>query len=245
MTFVLLGAEPLDVLEEWTRELFGAVPGNGGPRPSIRSSGFPFPSGGAPLLCRIPAVKDIHEITVTFTLPAAEARAAMRPCAPVQAFLCLGPRPSHELPKTCTHAFHAGSDAHSAPTVPTVSNDRLMTGDVRDEAGRVRLPPHWPREQRVAPLGAQGEGPGLGRLRRDLRGRPRAQLRGVALRRRDHADRRRGRAVGRGGGAALCVRRDGEEGRAAEVGVGGAQRHQGTIPCRSIFSLLSTPLLRR
>lgn len=79
MTFVLLGSEPLDTLEAWTRELFGAVPGGGGARPSIRSAGFPFPSGGAPLLCRIPAVKDIHEITVTFTLPPTEARAARVP----------------------------------------------------------------------------------------------------------------------------------------------------------------------
>lgn len=39
MTLVLLGPEDLDTLEAWTKELFGPVPGGGGPRPSIKAAG--------------------------------------------------------------------------------------------------------------------------------------------------------------------------------------------------------------
>lgn len=66
---MLLGAEPLDTLELWVRELFGPVKGGGGPRPSIAGAGFPFGVGQPPVLYRIPAVREMHCVTVSFQLP--------------------------------------------------------------------------------------------------------------------------------------------------------------------------------
>lgn len=69
MSLVLLGAEPLDTLAAWIEELFGPVPGGRGPRPSISAAGFPYPTGEPPVLHRIPAVREVHCVTVSFQLP--------------------------------------------------------------------------------------------------------------------------------------------------------------------------------
>lgn len=72
MTLCVLGAESLDTLESWAHELFGPVRGGGGPRPSIADAGLPFPLGQAPVIYRIPAVRELHCVTVTFQMPPME-----------------------------------------------------------------------------------------------------------------------------------------------------------------------------
>lgn len=79
MTLALLGSEPLDALEAWARELFGPVRGGGGPRPSIAAAGFPYATGAAPVLYRIPAVREVHCVTVNFQLPPMDELYASKP----------------------------------------------------------------------------------------------------------------------------------------------------------------------
>jgi nardilysin len=68
MTLCLLGAEPLDTLEAWTRELFGRVPSGTTPKPSFAAHGSMMALSTA-CLFRTPAVKEAHELTLTFALP--------------------------------------------------------------------------------------------------------------------------------------------------------------------------------
>jgi secreted Zn-dependent insulinase-like peptidase len=42
MTLVILGAEPLDVLQSWAADLFSAVPSGRGCRPTFEHAGPPF-----------------------------------------------------------------------------------------------------------------------------------------------------------------------------------------------------------
>ena len=42
MTLAILGGEPLETLEAWARDLFSAVPGGCGPRPSFAAAGPPY-----------------------------------------------------------------------------------------------------------------------------------------------------------------------------------------------------------
>jgi secreted Zn-dependent insulinase-like peptidase len=68
MTLCLLAAEPLDTLEAWARELFGRVPGGGTPKPCFAAAGSMI-AGCEGSLFRTPAVKEAHELTLSFSLP--------------------------------------------------------------------------------------------------------------------------------------------------------------------------------
>jgi len=68
MTLAVLGAEPLDDLEAWVRELFSGVPsGRSGP-PAALPQGLPPPFEAARLY-RLPAVRERHSLHVVFQLP--------------------------------------------------------------------------------------------------------------------------------------------------------------------------------
>ncbi|KAF5827025.1 Metalloenzyme, LuxS/M16 peptidase-like protein [Dunaliella salina] len=66
MSLVLLGGETLDELQSWVTEIFQDLPTGKGPRPSFESMGMPFENR---TLYVLPAVRDTHEIVVTFQLP--------------------------------------------------------------------------------------------------------------------------------------------------------------------------------
>ncbi|CAL8470131.1 g9673 [Coccomyxa elongata] len=66
MCLTVLGGEPLDTLQEWITELFMAVPSGSGPRPEFSHVGLPFTGGRLHLM---PAVRQGHQLTVTFQLP--------------------------------------------------------------------------------------------------------------------------------------------------------------------------------
>ncbi len=68
MTLCVLAAEPLDILEAWAVELFCAVPGGGTPKPDFGDKGS-FMKGSEGVLFRTPAVKEAHELTLSFALP--------------------------------------------------------------------------------------------------------------------------------------------------------------------------------
>ena len=69
MTLCVLGAEPLDTLQAWCTELFGRVPaGAGEPKPNFISHGSMMANCGG-VLYRTPAVKEAHELTLSFSLP--------------------------------------------------------------------------------------------------------------------------------------------------------------------------------
>jgi secreted Zn-dependent insulinase-like peptidase len=75
MSLVIVGGRPLDELERWAEELFGPVPRRSpAPAPGLPAPAISFSSAGAPFLGRrlyvCPAVKQHHEVTVTFQLPA-------------------------------------------------------------------------------------------------------------------------------------------------------------------------------
>jgi len=69
MSLVLLGGEPLDTLQEWVVEIFGVIPKSESKRMEFSGSGPPFAGNGGTLY-KMPAVKEQHEIHLTFTLPA-------------------------------------------------------------------------------------------------------------------------------------------------------------------------------
>ena len=75
MNLVVLGGEPLDVLEGWVRQKFVAVRSGKGPRPRYTHCGFPLPQN--PLhdttITIAPAVRDEHRIVIVFQLPCLEA----------------------------------------------------------------------------------------------------------------------------------------------------------------------------
>ncbi|KAI8472962.1 MAG: Metalloenzyme, LuxS/M16 peptidase-like protein [Monoraphidium minutum] len=67
MCLAVLGGEPLDTLETWARDLFAGVKGGHcGPAPTFEGEGAPFEGGRMHIA---PAVKEHHEVTVTFALP--------------------------------------------------------------------------------------------------------------------------------------------------------------------------------
>ena len=67
MTLAVLGAEPLDDLEAWVRELFAGVPsGRSGPPATFQELPPPFE---AARLYRLPSVREKHALHVTFQLP--------------------------------------------------------------------------------------------------------------------------------------------------------------------------------
>jgi nardilysin len=68
MTLCVLGAEPLDTLEAWVRELFGRVPSGGAPKPCFAAHGSMMATSTGALF-RTPSVKEAHELTLTFALP--------------------------------------------------------------------------------------------------------------------------------------------------------------------------------
>ncbi|WIA17248.1 hypothetical protein OEZ85_014121 [Tetradesmus obliquus] len=77
MSLVLLGGQPLDQLESWVRQLFDAVPqGVAGPPPAFSDAGMPFEGR---VLYVAPAVKEHHEVTVTFQLPCLRPLYASKP----------------------------------------------------------------------------------------------------------------------------------------------------------------------
>lgn len=70
MNLVVIGGEPLPILQEKIIELFGKIPTGKGPRPSFKHVGRPFEFGsGLGSLYVIPAVKDDHILHITFQLP--------------------------------------------------------------------------------------------------------------------------------------------------------------------------------
>ncbi|MEW5302568.1 MAG: hypothetical protein WDW38_002287 [Sanguina aurantia] len=66
MSLVVLGGESLDALQAMVSEAFTGLPTGLGPRPSFAGIGPPFQSRTMHV---VPAVKDLHEVTITFTLP--------------------------------------------------------------------------------------------------------------------------------------------------------------------------------
>ncbi|WIA37472.1 hypothetical protein OEZ86_014388 [Tetradesmus obliquus] len=77
MSLVLLGGQPLDQLESWVRQLFDAVPqGVAGRPPAFSDAGMPFEGR---VLYVAPAVKEHHEVTVTFQLPCLRPLYASKP----------------------------------------------------------------------------------------------------------------------------------------------------------------------
>eukprot|EP00208_Stichococcus_sp_RCC1054_P001535 CAMPEP_0206142388 /NCGR_PEP_ID=MMETSP1473-20131121/16665_1 /ASSEMBLY_ACC=CAM_ASM_001109 /TAXON_ID=1461547 /ORGANISM="Stichococcus sp, Strain RCC1054" /LENGTH=1083 /DNA_ID=CAMNT_0053537371 /DNA_START=256 /DNA_END=3510 /DNA_ORIENTATION=+ len=75
MSLVVLGGQPLDVLQGWVQDHFSAVPAGRGPRPVFSDAGPPFQGGR---VYGMPAVKDSHSITVTFQLPSLQAAYAAK-----------------------------------------------------------------------------------------------------------------------------------------------------------------------
>lgn len=78
---VLLGGEDLDTLAAMAREAFSDMRSGLGPRPSIASAGPPF---AGRRLYVVPAVKNEHELKLTFQLPPQQVRGMYD--------LCLHPR---------------------------------------------------------------------------------------------------------------------------------------------------------
>lgn len=67
MSLVLLGGESLDTLTSWCKEIFESqLPEGKGLRATFESPGSPFEGTRLYLM---PAVRDKHEISITFTLP--------------------------------------------------------------------------------------------------------------------------------------------------------------------------------
>ncbi|XP_056847998.1 nardilysin-like isoform X2 [Raphanus sativus] len=66
MKLVVIGGESLDVLESWVVELFGDVKNGSKIRPTLEAKG-PIWEGGK--LYRLEAVKDVHTLDLTWTLP--------------------------------------------------------------------------------------------------------------------------------------------------------------------------------
>ena len=65
--------------QAWVEELFGAVPGGGGPRPCLAAAGPPFGAPQPPMLCMVAGVKEAHELHITFPLPPMEAQYLAKP----------------------------------------------------------------------------------------------------------------------------------------------------------------------
>jgi nardilysin len=77
MCLAVLGGEPLDELEALVRRLFEAVPGGRvGPARTFASEGPPFEGR---TLYVAPAVRQAHEVTVTFPLPPLRSEYATKP----------------------------------------------------------------------------------------------------------------------------------------------------------------------
>ncbi|XP_018441552.2 nardilysin-like [Raphanus sativus] len=66
MKLVVIGGEPLDLLESWAVELFGDVKNGSKIRPTLEAEG-PIWEGGK--LYRLEAVRDVHTLDLTWTLP--------------------------------------------------------------------------------------------------------------------------------------------------------------------------------
>ncbi|CAN7139118.1 unnamed protein product [Brassica rapa subsp. narinosa] len=66
MKLVVIGGEPLDLLEIWVAELFGDVKNGSKIRPTLVAEG-PIWEGGK--LYRLEAVRDVHTLDLTWTLP--------------------------------------------------------------------------------------------------------------------------------------------------------------------------------
>jgi nardilysin len=66
MSLVVLGGESLDTLASWVTEIFANLPVGKGPRVTFEGSGGPFEGQR---LYVMPAVREKHEISITFTLP--------------------------------------------------------------------------------------------------------------------------------------------------------------------------------
>ncbi|KAK9915769.1 hypothetical protein WJX75_003936 [Coccomyxa subellipsoidea] len=66
MCLTVLGGEPLDTLQQWVLQLFSAIPSGRGPRPEFSHVGLPFTGGRLHLM---PAVRQGHQLTITFQLP--------------------------------------------------------------------------------------------------------------------------------------------------------------------------------
>ncbi|XP_009119011.1 nardilysin-like isoform X2 [Brassica rapa] len=66
MKLVVIGGEPLDLLESWVAELFGDVKNGSKIRPTLVAEG-PIWEGGK--LYRLEAVRDVHTLNLTWTLP--------------------------------------------------------------------------------------------------------------------------------------------------------------------------------
>ncbi|CAH8354392.1 unnamed protein product [Eruca vesicaria subsp. sativa] len=66
MKLVVIGGESLDILESWVVELFGDVKNGSKIRPTLEAKG-PIWEGGK--LYRLEAVKDVHTLDLTWTLP--------------------------------------------------------------------------------------------------------------------------------------------------------------------------------
>eukprot|EP00898_Chlorokybus_atmophyticus_P001398 jgi/Chlat1/2259/Chrsp17S08725 len=69
MSLVIVGGEPLDVLESWVRELFGPVRGPGPARLSYKDAGPPIPPQQTLRLHRLESVKDQHALHLNWALP--------------------------------------------------------------------------------------------------------------------------------------------------------------------------------
>ncbi|KAG2324039.1 hypothetical protein Bca52824_006767 [Brassica carinata] len=66
MKLVVIGGEPLDLLESWVVELFGDVKNGSKIRPTLEAKG-PIWEGGK--LYRLEAVRDVHTLDLSWTLP--------------------------------------------------------------------------------------------------------------------------------------------------------------------------------
>ncbi|KAG7401182.1 Nrd1 complex RNA-binding subunit [Phytophthora boehmeriae] len=71
MKLVVCGENTLDELEEWVRESFSAISNKQVSVPSFESSGPPFGAegAGAPFLCKIVPVRDIHTLHLDWMIP--------------------------------------------------------------------------------------------------------------------------------------------------------------------------------
>ena len=66
MTLAVLGAEPLGTLEQWVTELFSDIEPGAGPSPTFEACGPPYDGGW---LYRLPALREMHKLHVTFQMP--------------------------------------------------------------------------------------------------------------------------------------------------------------------------------
>ncbi|KAG1662577.1 hypothetical protein FOA52_003956 [Chlamydomonas sp. UWO 241] len=66
MCLCVLGGESLDTQEDWVRSLFEGLPSGKGPRPDFVDAGMPYKGRH---FYAMPAVKDHHEIAITFPMP--------------------------------------------------------------------------------------------------------------------------------------------------------------------------------